>query len=161
MKDIVLLKNVSDKPFSFEVTKNPMLSGPESQFSIREDDVETNELQTKTQKEILEKAMKKAPHLRERLSTLTKITFEPGEMIKFGRGQKYNVMQAEYIYRNFGGYAEFPNGAEMVQPIIELTEEGEEDKTGFYPKYRMKKSIDVSQMPHIATKEQFNVPVKS
>ena len=159
MKSFTVLKNISDKTFRFEVTENPLLSGSNSQFSIREDDNEVNELQTKTQKEIIERTIKKNPALKERLSTLYKVVFQPGEKIRFGKGSKYNLEQAEYLYRQLGGYAEDGYGQEVVQPIIELAEDGTEDKTGFYKLYRQKKSIDVARMPFLNAKEQFNVPV--
>ena len=122
MKEVIL-KNISSVPFAFEVTENPMAGEP--QISIREDaglavpqDMETNEVQQHTQKEAIERGLKAQPQMRERLSTLVKIVIEPGQSMKFGQGQKYNVSQAEYVYKQFGGYGEDSYGNEIVQPVI-------------------------------------------
>lgn len=168
MKDIVLLQNISDKPFSFEVTENPMANP--AQFSIREDaglanpqDMEANELQQFTQKENIERAIKKNPNLKERLSVLIKVIIKPGEIVAFKERGKLNLNQAEHIYALFGGYTEYPDGVEMPQPIIEVvkTDEGyAEDKSNFYRKYRMKKSIDVVRKTEVS-REQFTLPVEA
>lgn len=150
----ILLKNVSNKPFHFEMTKNPVTRG--DQFSFRDESVLTPK--GDTQPDVLKKAMRKNSALKDKLSERVELTIEPGETVEFGN-KKLNLEQAEYVYAIFGGYSEkYSNGPMIDFPIIEVNDKGEEVRDNLFAKYRAKKSINVMQPA--PSGQQFNMPAE-